>query len=221
MDKRYKQDWQEDTWYQAEYFGQKLPYDIMISGRIRSRYKRAQFRELGYHLNSWGYYTWRIRINKKSFHRLAHTIMAHTFLTLPEGYEYKDFTVNHIDGNKLNNHISNLEWCTFHANQIHKFDFQLQKSTKGIVDNNVYLFKNDDGREFIGSPRELFHKFKEEDRLFQQGIRNIIKGYNSSNGFLVTQHKGWRKIELVENTDPRFVERTVLYKPVPTPKTIY
>lgn len=40
--------------------------------------------------------------------------------------------VNHIDGNKKNNHLSNLEWCTSRENQKHAYKIGLQKSQKGI-----------------------------------------------------------------------------------------
>lgn len=45
----------------------------------------------------------------------VHRLVAETFLDgLGE-------TVNHKDGNKLNNHVHNLEWMTFHENQLHHF----------------------------------------------------------------------------------------------------
>jgi hypothetical protein len=46
---------------------------------------------------------------------LVHRLVAETFIPLVDG---KDF-VNHIDGNKLNNNINNLEWCTAKENAIH------------------------------------------------------------------------------------------------------
>jgi hypothetical protein len=39
--------------------------------------------------------------------------------------------INHIDGNKLNNHASNLEWCTTSENIKHSFSIGLQISQKG------------------------------------------------------------------------------------------
>lgn len=48
---------------------------------------------------------------------LLHRIIADTFISSVEG-----MTVNHIDGNTLNNSISNLEVITMEANQKHAKD---------------------------------------------------------------------------------------------------
>lgn len=65
-----------------------------------------------------------------------------------------DFEVNHIDGNKLNNHINNLEWCTQSENEIHAYKIGLKISLKGedhgrskLNENNIkeirILLKNE------------------------------------------------------------------------------
>jgi hypothetical protein len=40
-------------------------------------------------------------------------------------------TANHIDGNKLNNHISNLEWVTRSENTKHAYKLGLMRQKKG------------------------------------------------------------------------------------------
>lgn len=50
--------------------------------------------------------------------------------------------VNHIDGNKKNNHVSNLEWVTRSENAIHSHSIGLQISRKGS-DHHNSIFSDD------------------------------------------------------------------------------
>lgn len=52
----------------------------------------------------------------KQLHLLVHRLVARAFITKPDG---KDF-VNHKDGNRLNNKVDNLEWCSKGENEEHK-----------------------------------------------------------------------------------------------------
>lgn len=45
--------------------------------------------------------------------------------------DYENFQVNHIDGNKENNALENLEWCTNQENRIHAVKIGLAASLKG------------------------------------------------------------------------------------------
>lgn len=60
----------------------------------------------------------------KKKHIQAHRVAASLFIP---NTNYK-YYVNHIDGNKLNNHISNLEWCTASENENHSYQI-LKKQT--------------------------------------------------------------------------------------------
>lgn len=58
-----------------------------------------------------------------------HRIVASAFLKNPNLLP----VVNHKDGDKNNNHVSNLEWCTYSVNNKHAHDTGLIKQKVGVV----------------------------------------------------------------------------------------
>jgi len=89
-------------------------YYVSNLGRFKNSYGTIME---NYKINENGYI--RIYIYKQTF--ALHRLVALTFLENPENKE----TVNHKDGNKLNNKLDNLEFVTNKEQQIHKFEIGL------------------------------------------------------------------------------------------------
>jgi hypothetical protein len=64
-------------------------------------------------------------LNKKY---LIHRLVAMYYVNNKNPKKYN--IVNHLDGNKLNNHYSNLEWCTHKQNMQHAKKLGLFKTIK-------------------------------------------------------------------------------------------
>lgn len=91
-------------------------------------------------LNS-GYQSVQFKVDGKNINRLVHRLVANAFIPNIENKK----EVNHIDGNKLNNIVTNLEWVTSSENKIHARDTGLKiynNPTKGIKLSNKSKYYN-------------------------------------------------------------------------------
>lgn len=86
-------------------------YQVSTHGRVRSlgngKYNNSKVRLLKPSINTWGYLQVCLCKNGKTKKYLVHRLVAEAFL--PNWFD--DPQVNHIDEDKTNNHIDNLEWC--------------------------------------------------------------------------------------------------------------
>jgi hypothetical protein len=109
-----------------------------------------------------GYKIVQVRSRGKSLTIRVHRTVYEKFIgLLPNKHE-----VNHIDGNKSNNHYSNLEAVTHHQNILHAVKIGLIKSgfdnkfSKPLVE-----FKQNGDIEFYGSGCEAGRKLKKHHAL--------------------------------------------------------
>jgi len=87
---------------------------------IKHRWEHLRdWKPLNQHVNNSGYMV--VSISRKGL-KLVHRLVAETWLENP------DFLpeINHIDGDKLNNNVSNLEWSTRSKNIKHAYDNNLR-----------------------------------------------------------------------------------------------
>lgn len=125
--------------------------DIIIHSKIKfKRYKNSKYYIskcgkiyssintiiMSTHYNRHGYEMVGFNMRLHSIHRLV----AKTFIPNPN----KKRIVNHIDGNKQNNNVENLEWCTDSENVRHSYSLGLQIPKIGKEHHNsktVYQMK--------------------------------------------------------------------------------
>jgi len=85
-------------------------------------------------LNSAGYQRVTMSANGKIKRMTVHRIVALTYLG------DSDLVVNHKDGNKLNNHYSNLEWVSQSENRKHAFRHKLvRRPNSKLSDKMVHI----------------------------------------------------------------------------------
>lgn len=84
-------------------------YSITTNGRV---FSHKHNRMLSPKIDKYGYVVFSLYKDGKSFYRTAHRLVAMTYIDNPS----KLPCVNHINEDKTDNHVSNLEWCTHRYN---------------------------------------------------------------------------------------------------------
>lgn len=142
-------------------------YDGFLVDEDFNIYNKRTKMKLTPHIGSDGYMQVVARIGKnKTHHQRVHTIFAHCFIPNPNNYKY----VNHIDSNKLNNSLDNLEWCTNSYNVLHGWN-----SGNRTHHNNttVYVYTKDG--KFVGKYKSI-RECSRELSLDRHKVARVLKG---------------------------------------------
>jgi hypothetical protein len=124
---------QEEIWKPV--VGYEDLFEISSHGRLKSIRNKIP-KILSQTISKEGYYNHATKIGGrrgKAVLLRIHRLVAEAFLPYPTDEKilaelnsfYGIIPVNHKDGNKLNNHVDNLEWSTYADNTKHAYDNKL------------------------------------------------------------------------------------------------
>ena len=139
-----------------------------------------------------------LAISKNNFvEKYVHRLVARFFIGMPPETGEK-WTVNHIDGNKLNNHYTNLEWVTYKENIRHYWD---ARRANELTDNS----------EYVSLAEEIRHTYPRQERdaeiirLYQEGwTQAAIQEIMSLTKYVVARVVGeWRKANNIKTRNTR------------------
>lgn len=111
-----------------------------------------------------GYMAVKLNMSKIKTCERVHVIYAHCFIPNPNNYKY----VNHIDSNKTNNSLENLEWCTNSYNVKHSYN-------NGNNTNPIKIEVRTLENSIIGEYKSL-RECSKELKLDRHKISRVLKG---------------------------------------------
>lgn len=139
----------EEVWKDVSGFEGK--YQVSNFGRV----KNSNGHILSHGRKNNGYYHVGLSINGSIKYKLVHRLVAEAFIDNPHNH----LCVNHIDGDKTNNNVNNLEWCTCKYNIRHAYSNGLNNNHKRIYCNelNMYFDSIMQCAKYIGCPPSSVH----------------------------------------------------------------
>lgn len=156
-------------------------YEVSDSGkifRVASGKGCIAGKEIKPSSNSAGYPVVSLCKNNKPRIFKVHRIVANAFLSNPQNYE----GINHKDGNKQNNSVLNLEWCSCSKNNAHAHRIGLNQSMllpkRAIIGTHIETGKMIEYYSIGEARRNGFHD--SSISACCKGIRNKHMGYKWS-----------------------------------------
>jgi len=166
----------EEVWRQFQIKGVSNIYEISNFGNIRNFDTGKQ---LTFQIKM-GYYSIKFK-NSKTNEHLTFTAGRLVLLAF-KGLPNKEVVCNHIDGNKLNNRLENLEWITQKENTDHARETGLTKVNKKAV------IKLDKDENFINE-YDSIEEAAEDINLTRHAIIRVLSGKNKTAGGFKWKYK--------------------------------
>lgn len=110
-------------WKTVAYQGIDTKYEVSNTGEVRNK-KTLQVLKPRLKKNGYLEYCIYPKPGQKTF-LTGHKLVASAFIPNPDNLP----TINHIDGNKQNNNVENLEWASFQENIQHAWNSGLASTT--------------------------------------------------------------------------------------------
>lgn len=157
-------------------------YQISNFGRVKSfngLWVEAKILKPVLHKN--GYLYCSLRKNGKLKIYSIHRLVAKAFITNPKNLP----EINHIDGNKLNNHFENLEWCTSKKNIEHSIENDLRKFGEERTDTKLTNEK----------VREIRRIYIEGDTQFGAPALGLKYGVSTSTIYNVIHRRSYKNVD--------------------------
>lgn len=174
---------QEEIWkdvkgleelYQVSNFGNVRSKERKIFNNGSKKYNTLKSKTIKQRINSWGYNCVIFSKDLKPFGKAVHRLVADAFITNKENLPQ----VNHKDGNKQNNNVENLEWCSVKDNLLH---------ARFVLGNRPAPFEPK--RIFCVELQKWFESCEEarkELNISQTNFKRIINTNRVYNGFHFT-----------------------------------
>lgn len=133
-----------------------------------------------------GYMTVGFTVNNKKVNKYVHRLVAEAFITNMNNYPQ----VNHIDCNKTNNRMYNLEWCTNSQNHIHASKNGLNK----LHLHRVAYSGEENGRSLLTKEQVL--EIKQKYIPYKYSAKKLSKEYNVSESCIthILNNTSWKEI---------------------------
>lgn len=160
-----------------------LPAEVWVPIREFPKYRVSNLGRVKYiadtvrirkpHVFRGGYFGVTFRRNGRNTTRNLHRLVATAFIPNPDNLP----EVNHKDGNKLNNHVNNLEWCTQAFNTLHAYESGLCKTVgERHHMNKLKIREVQEIRRYYGvfTPTQLANKYSVSRTLIRSIWNNKI-----------------------------------------------
>lgn len=145
------------------------PYFVTKQGDVIQEVKNKKLTQF---IDKYGYRGVNLKLKGEWKRYLVHRLVAKVYIPNPDNKPQ----VNHKDGDKTNNHVDNLEWCTNQENRNHAVLNLLHKHQKySLKKDNVFLGN-------FNSSKEIAERFN----LDQSAICKVANGrYKHTKGYMI------------------------------------